>query len=108
MNIIDHLLPAYDNDTDQLEKTSAHAQFLREAMITEFVNHPRAYVTTQDRRGRIPLHTVGYSDRRYTKQAKFYDAKECERDGTPRLYRGLDLAAAEGMLDESRPATVAT
>lgn len=93
--------PTYDNDTGQLEKISAHAQFLREAMATEFVNHPRAYLTMQDHRGQTSLHNVGYSDRRYMKQAKFYDAKECEQDETPRLYRGLDLAAAEGMLDES-------
>src|SRR5436853_6771754 len=66
-------------------------------MVTEFVNHPRAYVTMQDQRGRTSLHTVGYSDRRYAKEAKFYDVKECEQDGTPQLYRGLGLAAAEGM-----------
>jgi hypothetical protein len=47
-----------DNDTGQLEKISAHAHFLQEAMVTEFVNHPRAYVTMQDHRGRIPLDTV--------------------------------------------------
>jgi hypothetical protein len=79
-------------------------------MVTEFVDHPRAYVTMQDHRGLPPLHHFGSSDRRYTKQAKFYDAKGCEQDGceqdgTPRLYRGLDLAAAERMVVESRPAT---
>jgi hypothetical protein len=102
---MDDLPSAYDNDTGQLEKISAHAQFLRETMVTEFVDLPRAYVTMQDHRGWTPPHTVGYSDRRYTKQADFYDAKECGQDGTPRLYRGLGLAAAEGMLDESRSAT---
>ena len=106
MNIIDDLPQLTTMIRVSLQRLVAHAQFLREAMVTDFVNHPRAYVTMQDQRGWTPLHTVGDSDRRYTKQAKFYDAKECEQDGTPRLYRGLDLAAAEGMFGEPRPATV--